>query len=349
MECSGAAGVLSPIAEGAEHEDDRYEALGALLVLGSADLPAVLSHALRDPSAKVRVLAAGAARRNAAAGPWAPLSETVLVDPSPAVRSAAAESLAGGPDEAREPLARALLLDPDRAVRLTAARSLASFGDDAAPHLIQALADHDARVRRAAVIGLRSATTPEAVLALRTLGGVERDEEVRAELVDLLTASARSGGRGSRDERESPDGQGPRDRWESRDGQGPRDGWGPRDREAARLLFDPGARSRAFTSWLRDLARYPTSAGVIFYATGYVRVVAEATAGALYAFRVPQDGLLRITLPERPDFRTGFSVTEEQFTDAYGASRGRYRLTLEDFGPPFRQEEGPVHFYCLKR
>ncbi|MFF3735110.1 hypothetical protein ACFYXM_33735, partial [Streptomyces sp. NPDC002476] len=59
--------------------------------------------------------------------------------------------------------------------------------------------------------------------------------------------------------------------------------------------------------------------------------------------------LLHVFLPQRPDLHTAFSVTEEEFTDAYGVSRRRYRLALEDFGPPFRQEEGPVHLYCVKR
>ncbi|MFF3735711.1 HEAT repeat domain-containing protein, partial [Streptomyces sp. NPDC002476] len=311
MECNGTEEALSRIAGNAEHEDDRYEALGALLSLDADGIPAVLSHALRDRSAKVRTLASGAARRCGADVPWALLSETVLADPSPGARSAAAESLAGGHDEARESLARALLLDPDRAVRLTAARSLASFGSAAVPHLIHALEDDDARVRRTAVIALRSSTAPEAVLALTALGGVERDEEVRTELVDFLTGSARS------------------------------DGWGSRDRQAARPLFDPGAQSRASTSWLTDLARYPTSTGVIFYATGYVRAIADASAGALalYAYRVQpdgvahpdgpdrhsglaqRDGLLHVFLPQRPDLHTAFSVTEEEFTDAYGVSR----------------------------
>ncbi|MFK4188765.1 HEAT repeat domain-containing protein [Streptomyces sparsogenes] len=325
MGCSEAVAMLTRISREADQEDDRYEALTALFTLVSDEVEPLLLRALRDPSAKVRNWAAHVSRGRSTGRVISALFDVLESDPSAGARAAAAHSLADSRRDAPQALGhlgRAIRCDTDASVRIASVHAVSEFGSDGLPHLFQAVDDSDARVRRAAVIRLKSLQSPLIPAVLRSLARVEKAEEVLAELVDYLPARP-----------------------------------SVLENSTARSLCDPNGDSSAFTTWLADLSRYPASTGITFYATGRCALTesAEGTenesgieGGGVYRFAVNERGELCIDVPELPQMRTSFSIMADTCVGVYGEVRECYKLTLDHWGPPFQETHGPAFFFAFR-
>ncbi|MEV1065555.1 HEAT repeat domain-containing protein [Streptomyces sp. NPDC050263] len=316
LPCREAAERLRSVAGEAEDDRDRTAALEAVIELGHTPYESLLLKALHDPSERVRKRAAEAVH-DAAPNLLGDLSELVITDPSPTVRAAAARSLAGSDQEYIVPLSHALLRDPERKVRVSAAHAISSFGHAAGPFLAKALGDRDSTVRMTAVRRLGSLNTPDIIQPLRNLTEGERDEEVRAEALKALS------------------------------GVDPTVGALLQRFAGARPLFDPENSSTAFTTWLKDLNYYPASPGITFYNTGALKVFDEDDE---YFYRYRADGgQIQVFAANNPTLTSMFHVEAESFSDAYGRTQQRYRLTITQSGPPIDAPTGPSHFFLLKR
>ncbi|MDQ3222607.1 MAG: HEAT repeat domain-containing protein [Gemmatimonadota bacterium] len=318
LACHDASGTLRGLATESEDEGDRVDALRALNDLGAAYIDPVLPAALRDRSAHVRSAAAEVARVNAAREIFLSLCDLVISDPSATVRAAAARSLAGSQDVAVIPLSRALTLDPRQDVRIAAAHALTSFEHAAVRPLVQALDDPNPNVRQVAVRGLGSINASDAVPQLMCLNEREESEEVRAELLSSLA-------RLDRRARAALASSGTR-----------------------KPLFDPADESRPYTTWLRDPAGYPTSAGVVFYNTGRLKVLDdEGTGRSILEYDV-EGGLLRLYATGNLVLTTAFSIAREEAPEEYGRTGEHYRLAVTDSGPLADAGAGPSQFFHIK-
>ncbi|MEU9090523.1 HEAT repeat domain-containing protein [Streptomyces sp. NPDC048428] len=323
MDCMNCTPALTRISREGDQEDDRYEAHAALFTLLRGDTERLLLQAFKDPSAKVRNWAAEASRTRGTPHMVNPLLHILQSDISASARAAAAHSLANWHTESQntvEQLGRSIRDDSDSSVRIACAHALSAWGSEGLPHLLQATTDLEASVRRAAVIQIKKLNLGQSSRALKHLGEVETSDDVLAELVGFLPGL-------------------------------------PLPLHGSRMqdLYDPGNNSKASTTWLSDLTRYPASSSVTFYATGKLSILNVEVGGdssneisTSYEFSVNEQNDICIAIPNIPDKRTRFSIAAATCTDMYGNVQEYYKLTLSHWGPPFRKAQGSAHFFTSR-
>ena len=177
--------VLAALAEAALNDPNGLVREAAIQAVAMADLETLAEILAEHEDLVMKVAAVNAMAVKENPDALGPLTQALLADLEPEVRTAAAEALGAlGDERALLPLTQALLNDPDSAetVRAAAALALGSLGQAAAvPPLAEALeSDVDAAVRESAAAGLGDLGIDAATGDLTNALSGDSDSAVRA-------------------------------------------------------------------------------------------------------------------------------------------------------------------------